>query len=93
MLLHGNHLFVLLALLLKTFSLAEVFLCLLHLLLTDSFLLVGTGHIVPVLQFTLFMGTLLSQGHFFIQVFLVALTDAHDIVSLLFRLFNFLPGL
>ena len=91
--LHLNHLLVLLALQLETLCLSEVFLGLLHLLLTDCLLLLGARQVVPVLQLAFLHGTLLDLSHFFILVLQVALAYSRDVVSLLLSLFNLFPGL
>lgn len=92
-LLHLDHLLVLLALHLETLCLAEVLLGLLHLLLTNRLLLLGAREVVPVLQLALLHRSLLHQSHFLILVLQVALAYPSDVVSLLLSLFNLFPSL
>ena len=93
MLLDRNHLLVLLTFLLQALGLAEVPLGLVHLLVAYGLFLVGAGHVVPVLQLALIIGTLLGDSHLFVEVVLVALANAHDVAGLLLSLLDFLPGL
>ena len=87
------HLFVLGAFLLEFLCLSVILICLVFLLVANSFLLRPAEVKIFLFQLLLLFLSLLLEAHFFMHVFIVALTDIYYLVCLVLGLLNFFPGL
>lgn len=91
--LHIDHFLMLGALLFQTCSFARIFLSLVILVVMDCMLLVFTSLHVSIVEFCVFLGALLGQGHLLVSRLLISLAYFHDIDGLLLGLCDFFPSL